>query len=122
MNRSAAFELFGEMRHSTLEEQQAYKEMLKKHSTIIEGINIFEMDKEPYNIRYVANLGFVDIPHWLQKASNNGEVICNHPKIVQDIWDLSYDYEDVPTLTVVKTGKEFRMGGAPITYKDVYGD
>lgn len=137
MNRSVAFELFGEMRHPTFEEQQAYREMLKKHSTIIEGINIFEMDKEPtiieginifemdkepYNIRYVANLGFVDIPQWLQEANNNGEIICNHPEIVQDIWDLSYDYEGVPTLTVVKTGKEFRMGGAPITYKDVYGD
>lgn len=46
MNRSAAFELFGEMRHSTPEEQQAYRKILKKHSTIIEGINIFEMDKE----------------------------------------------------------------------------
>lgn len=28
----------------------------------------------------------------------------------------------MPTFVVIETGKEFRMGGTPITYKDVYGD
>lgn len=80
------------------------------------------MDYKPYHLSYVADWGFTHVPNWLRIAVEDGKVICNHPKIIQDIWDLSYDYDGVPTLTVVKTGKEFRMGGAPITYKDVYGD
>ena len=78
--------------------------------------------EEPYYIYYIANYGFCHVPLWLQKAVDSGLVKCNHPEKVQDIWDLSWSYEGVPALTVVKTNKEFRMGGAPITYKDVYGD
>ena len=43
MNRNIAFELFGEMRHSTPEEQQLYRKMLNKYKVAIEGINIFDM-------------------------------------------------------------------------------
>lgn len=122
MSRSAAFELFGEMRHSTPEEQQLFKEIVNKYSVPIEGINIFNMDQEPYYIRYIASIGFVDVPAWLQLAVDNKLININHPNEIQDIWDLSWSYEGVPTLTVIKTGKEFRMGGPPITYEDVYGD
>jgi len=78
--------------------------------------------QEPYHINYVTNYGFCHVPSWLQEAIDKGFVKCNHPETVQDIWDLSWSYEGVPTLIVIETGKEFRMGGIPITYKDVYGD
>lgn len=48
MNRSVAFELFGEMRHSTPEEQQLYRNMINKYKTTIEGINIFNMNENEY--------------------------------------------------------------------------
>ena len=77
---------------------------------------------EPYNIYYIVHKGFCNVPLWLQQAIDEGKVKCNHPETVQDIWDLSWSYEGVPTLTVVETGQEFRMGGSFITYKDVYGE
>ena len=66
---------------------------------------------------------FCNMPLWLQEAIKEKRVVCYYPeKIVEDIWDLTWSYADVPTLIVIETGKEFRMGGTPITYKDVYGD
>lgn len=122
MNRSAAFELFGQMRHSTLKEQKLYNDMIEKYSIPFkEGDSILNL-YEPYYIEYYARLGFTGCPDWLFQAVEDGLVICNHPEEVQDIWDLSWDYEGVPSLTVKTTGKTFRMGGAPITYKDVYGE
>lgn len=44
MNRGAAFELFGEMRHSTLEEQRAFETMLENLSSPIEGIDMGEIE------------------------------------------------------------------------------
>ena len=58
MNKSAAYKLFGEMRHSTFEEQQLYKEMLDNISLPL-GKDIME---EKYNIYYVLNYGFAYIP------------------------------------------------------------
>ena len=43
MNRSAAYDLFKEMRHSTLEEQQLYEKMLKNLSVPL-GKDIMETE------------------------------------------------------------------------------
>ena len=43
MNKWAAYDLFGPMRSSTLQEQKAYEEMLSKYSGSIER-NIWNMD------------------------------------------------------------------------------
>lgn len=43
------------------------------------------MDKEPYYVHYVASLGFVGTPDWLEKAVKEKKVVCNHPETVQDI-------------------------------------
>ena len=62
MNRNAAFELFGEMRHSTLEEQQLYKNMLNKMSIPIEGVNIFNMSGD-------IEVDYCDICHEKKQVS-----------------------------------------------------
>ena len=44
VTRKDAFELFGEMRHSTPEEQRLYREMLKRHSIPLKpGQGIFDL-------------------------------------------------------------------------------
>lgn len=80
--------------------------------------------QKPYHIQYNhEEQKFCNFPLWLQEAIEEKRVACYHPeKVVEDIWDLTWSYTGVPTLIVIETGKEFRMGGAPITYKDVYGD
>ena len=77
-----------------------------------------------YSIQYdYKEQKFYNLPSWLEQAIEEKRVACYCPeKIIEDIWDLTWSYAGVPTLIVIKTGKEFRMGGAPITYKDVYGD
>lgn len=121
MNKSDVFKLFGRMRHSTPEEQEAYRKMLKKHSVPIEGVNVLDPD-QMYYIRYSANLGFLDVPKWLRTAVDKKLVRCNHPRVMQSIWDLSCSYSEIPSLTVVRTGKEFRAGSEPIKFTDVYGE
>lgn len=44
--------LFGEMRQSTPEEQQSYRNMLYKNSVPIEGVNIFKMNMNEIEIDY----------------------------------------------------------------------
>lgn len=124
MNKWAAYDLFGPMRSSTPEEQEQYKKMLKKNSVPIEKVDIFDMIdmNQMYYIRYSANLGFLDVPDWLRRAVDKKLVWCNHPHIIQDIWDLSCSYSEIPSLIVLKTKKEFKVGGAPIKYTDIYGE
>ena len=50
MSRNVAFELFGEMRHSTPKEQQLYRDMLNRLSVPIkEGESIFNMNEIEIN-------------------------------------------------------------------------
>lgn len=63
--------LFGKMRNSTPEEQQLYKKMLDKYSTVIEGINIFNMGD--------IEMGYCDICHKraeLQRKYYNYPINC----------------------------------------------
>ena len=72
MNRNTAFELFGEMRHSTPEEQQLYRQMLNKHSIPIKGVNIFNMNAE-------IEIGYCDICHQkkqLQRKYYHYNIAC----------------------------------------------
>ena len=41
-----AAEMFGEMRHSTEEEDQIFRETILRHSSVVPDVNIFELDGE----------------------------------------------------------------------------
>ena len=69
MNRYAAYDLFGSMRHSTPAEQKEYKKMLDKYSIPI-GRSIWNMDIE---------MGYCDICHkykQLQRKYYNYNINC----------------------------------------------
>ena len=46
MSKWAAYNLFRPMRSSTIKEKQLYEEKLKKYSTVIKEINIFDTNKK----------------------------------------------------------------------------